>query len=118
MLSIEQDIWIGLLHHTVNEHKWVLGDGKGEGQCGHDELGTEERQKPWLSKNTKAHDALREIILKKRFLNTIPYYVHFRYVKFIFCVTVAHKYMLYNNKIIFHNFVGTLVSWNHFTITF
>jgi hypothetical protein len=75
---IEQDLWIGLLHHTVNEHKWVLGDGKGKGKCGHGDLTEAERQKPWLSKNSKAHDALRQIVMKKRFMNTIPYYVNFR----------------------------------------
>ena len=41
-----------------------------------------EREKPWLSKNSKAHDKLQEIVLKKRFLNTIPYYIHFRYVRY------------------------------------
>lgn len=66
----------------VNEHKWVVGDGKGQGRCGHDDLAGVEREKPWLSKNSKAHDKLREIFLKKRFLNTIPYYTHFRYVRF------------------------------------
>lgn len=71
-------MWVGILHHVVNEHSWVIGDGKGEGRCGHGELNEEERKKPWLSKNSSSQNALRQVIMKKRFLNTVPYYTHFR----------------------------------------
>ena len=74
-------MWFGILHHIVNEHSWVIGDGKGQGKCGHADLSEEERMKPWLSKNSAPQNALRQVILKKRFLNTIPYYTRFRLVQ-------------------------------------
>ncbi|CAB3991833.1 Hypothetical predicted protein [Paramuricea clavata] len=55
-------------------------DGKSAGKCGHDPLRDEEREKPWLEKNSKAHKALQKIVLSKRFLNTFPYFTNFRYV--------------------------------------
>lgn len=73
-------MWVGILHHVVNEHQWVLGDGKGGGQCGHGDLDDKEREKPWLTKNSPAQTPLRHIVLNKRFLNTLPYYNHFRLV--------------------------------------
>ena len=73
-------MWIGILHHVVNEHEWILGEGRGEGKCGHGILSEEERTKLWLSKSSPAQNALRQIVLKKRFLNEIPYYTNFRLV--------------------------------------
>ena len=64
-------MWIGILHHVVNEHTWVLGEDSGQGQCGHGILTEEERAKPWLEKNSLAQKVLREIVLKKRFLNEL-----------------------------------------------
>ena len=75
-------MWIGLLHHKVNEHEWVLEEGVNGGECPHEPLGDDERNKPWL-KELPAHKALTKIVMDKRFLNTIPYYVNFRYVLFI-----------------------------------
>ena len=40
----------------------------------------EERKKPWLKKNSPAHDALRKIIMDKCLLNTLKYYTNFRFV--------------------------------------
>ena len=76
----------------MDEHTWVLGDGKGQGRCGHVVLTEEERQKPWLLKNSSAHTALRQIILKKRFLNTIPYYTHFRLIYTFLKLILNNKY--------------------------
>jgi hypothetical protein len=73
-------MWAGLLHHVVNEHKWVLVEGKANGQCAHEELDGKEREKPWLVKNSPNHEALCKVILKKQFLNTLPYYTNFRYL--------------------------------------
>jgi peptidyl-tRNA hydrolase len=79
-------MWAGLLHHVVNEHKWVLVEGKANGQCAHEELDGKEREKPSqkinlnLVKNSPNHEALRKVILKKQFLNTLPYYTNFRYL--------------------------------------
>ena len=75
-------MWIGLLHHVVNEHEWVLEEGVNGGECPHEPLGDDEHNKPWL-KESPAHEALTKIVMDKRFLNTIPYYVNFRYVLFM-----------------------------------
>ena len=65
----------------VNEHQWVLGDGKGGDQCGHSDLDDKEREKPWLTKkNSPAQTALHYIVLNKWFLNTLPYYTYFSLV--------------------------------------
>ena len=76
----QQDLWRGVLHHVVDEHEWVLGQGKSNGKCSHEPLTEEERKKPWLKKTSAAHKALRKIALDKRFLGTIPYYTRFRFV--------------------------------------
>ena len=49
----------------MNEHSWVMGDGKSEGKCGHGILNEQERQKPWLVKNSMPQAALRHIVLNK-----------------------------------------------------
>ncbi len=56
----------------------MLSDDRGAGQCGRGILAEEERQKPWLTKNCAPQNALRQIVMKKRFLNTLPYYTRFR----------------------------------------
>ena len=63
----------------VDEHSWVLNYGKSSGKCGHGPLtDDDDRQKPWLLKNSKAHKALQKIVLSKRLLNTFRYYTRFR----------------------------------------
>ena len=62
----------------MDEHTWVLADGKSSGQCSHGPLSEEEREKPWLTKNSAAHKALQKVVLSKRLLNTFPYYTNFR----------------------------------------
>ena len=47
-------------------------------ECDHAPLNEDERSKPWLKKDSPPHKALTKIILDKRFLNTIPYYINFR----------------------------------------
>jgi hypothetical protein len=39
-----------------------------------------ERQKEWLDGDSPAHVALRHIVLDKRLLNNIQYYLNFRYM--------------------------------------
>ncbi|KAK3089924.1 hypothetical protein FSP39_007669, partial [Pinctada imbricata] len=71
-------IWAGVLHHVVDEHEWALSYGSMDyGQCSHSALETD-REKPWLKKGSKAHEALRRIVLDKRLLNNVPYYLNFR----------------------------------------
>ncbi|XP_062570141.1 uncharacterized protein LOC134232209 [Saccostrea cucullata] len=68
--------WIGILHHTVNVHTWVLPYSD-INECNHGPL-TEERTKGWLEKDSPAHVALREIVLDKRLQNNVPYYLNCR----------------------------------------
>lgn len=83
LLFLSQDKWIGILHHVVNEHEWIIEEGANGGKCDHDPLNEEERKKPWLEKGSPAHKALTKIVLDKRFLNTLGYYTHFRYTVLI-----------------------------------
>jgi hypothetical protein len=62
---------MGLLHHVIDEHSWAYGE------CEHETL-TGPRDKPWLKRGSEAHDALRECVMNKRFLSSLPYYVNFR----------------------------------------
>lgn len=70
--------WRGVLHHVVNQHEWVLGDGYGPGVCEHGHLPSEERDKDWLKRGGNEHERLRRVVLDKRFLNNIGRYVDFR----------------------------------------
>ena len=71
-------MWIGILHHVVNKYEGVLEESN-NGECDHAPLNEDERNKPWLKKDSLPHKAPTKIVLDKRFLNTIPYYVNFRY---------------------------------------
>ena len=75
---ILQEMRIGILHHVVNEHEWVLEEDNNGGECDHAPLNEDERSKPWLKKDSPPHKALTKIILDKRFLNTILYCINFR----------------------------------------
>ena len=81
MFPFLQDMWVGILHHVVNEHEWILEEGHNGGRCAHDLLNEAEHDKPWLKKESPAHKSLTKIVLDQRFLNTIPYYINFRYCK-------------------------------------
>lgn len=59
----------------------MLEEGSNGGRCAHEPLDEAGRNKPWLKKESPAHKALAKIVLDKRFLNTIPYFTNFRYVK-------------------------------------
>lgn len=72
------DLWVGVLHHVQNEHEWALSYvGLSPGSCSHGEL-EENRDKEWIEKGSPAHLALTKIVLDKRFLNNIHYYLNFR----------------------------------------
>lgn len=71
-------VWFGLLHHVTNEHEWILPyNDSGINACQHGPL-TEERTKGWLEKNSPAHNALRYVVMDKRRLNQIHYYLNCR----------------------------------------
>ena len=63
-----KEMWISILHHVVDEHEWLLAES-GEGKCAHEPLSADERNKPWLKKNTPVHNALREVVMDKNLLS-------------------------------------------------
>ena len=70
--------WRGLLHHTVNQHEWLLGDGVGAGKCGHGPISEEDIEKPYLVPESPSHEKLRTVILSQIFVSNVKYYVNFR----------------------------------------
>ena len=78
MLFSGQGNWIGILHHTVNVHSWILPYSDCNG-CNHGPL-LEERTKGWLEKDSPAHCALREIVMDSYLHRNITYYLNCRYV--------------------------------------
>ncbi|CAM4558290.1 unnamed protein product [Lepidochelys olivacea] len=70
-------MWCGLVHHVVNEHQWASGNGIIEGRCKHGPQ-MDEREKEWLEKGSKPHTEMCRIILDKKFLRNIPYFLQFR----------------------------------------
>lgn len=76
-----QDVWVGVLHHVHNEHEWALSYGSlAPGSCFHGDLEETERDKKWLDKGSSAHAALTKVVLDKRFLNNVHYFLNFRYI--------------------------------------
>ncbi|XP_048728592.1 uncharacterized protein LOC125646390 [Ostrea edulis] len=73
------DVWVGVLHHVHNEHEWALSYGSlAPGSCFHGDLEETERDKKWLDKGSSAHAALTKVVLDKRFLNNVHYFLNFR----------------------------------------
>eukprot|EP00794_Sanderia_malayensis_P012522 gene12522-13807_t len=66
------EIWIGVLHHVVGEHFWASE------ACIHGPLTTDDPKTP-LSMDSKSMLALHPVILDKKWLQSLPYYVHFRH---------------------------------------
>ncbi|XP_077978404.1 uncharacterized protein LOC144433886 [Glandiceps talaboti] len=71
-------IWLGVLHHVVNEHQWLFAHGGGENSCDHGPLSNDGRETEWLQKGSVAHDALRKIVYDKRFFSKVKNYLNFR----------------------------------------
>ncbi|XP_072170258.1 uncharacterized protein [Diadema setosum] len=67
----------GVLHHVVNEHEWLFTVDGRAGECDHEPL--EDATTPWLSPGSPPHQKLKEIIMDKRFLKSLPYYTDFRH---------------------------------------
>ena len=77
IISVLWDKWIGILHHFVDEHEWVLEEGINQGKCGHETLSTNENRQPWVKKESAGHKALTETVLDVCFLNILPYHINF-----------------------------------------
>ena len=71
-VSYVQNKWFGVLHHVVGEHEWH------DGQCSHGPLTAAENGKPLLDKGSKAMDALRKVIMDKRWVENLIFYVWFK----------------------------------------
>ena len=72
LVSYVQNKWFGVLHHVVGEHEWH------DGQCSHGPLTSAENGKPLLDKGSKAMDALRKVIMDKRWVESLIFYVWFK----------------------------------------
>ena len=82
-----QDDWFGVLHHIAGEHEWA------DGQCNHGPLVEAEGDKTILQKGSTALEAIRKVVINPRFLNTLQYYVTFRYCIYSYLVV----YLLHLN---------------------
>lgn len=71
-VSYVQNKWFGVLHHLVGEHEWH------DGQCSHGPLTAAENGKPILDKGSKAMEALRKVIMDKRWVESLIFYVWFK----------------------------------------
>lgn len=71
-ISFVQNKWFGVLHHVVGEHEWH------DGQCSHGPLTAAENGKLLLDKGSKAMDALRKVIMDKRWVESLIFYVWFK----------------------------------------
>ena len=67
-----QNKWFGVLHHLVGEHEWH------DGQCSHGPLTAAENGKPPLDKGSRAMEALRKVIMDKRWVESLIFYVWFK----------------------------------------
>ena len=80
-ILVFQGLWYGVLHHVVDEHEWVLPySSSSVSSCLHGPLVRDVCDvKEWLKKGSPPHQALRSIVLDKRLINQVHYYLNFRY---------------------------------------
>lgn len=68
--SLLKEKWISILHHIVNEHRWVTGEMFHA--CEHAPYSKQEsKSRPWLKKTSKAFKILQGIVLNKKLLKDI-----------------------------------------------
>ena len=65
-------MWQDVLHHVVGEHEWSDGQGP------HSPLVLSDTDKPLLGKGSEALEALTKVILDKRWLESLVFYVWFK----------------------------------------
>ena len=64
-----EECWKSVVHHISNVHEF---DGEKLTQCPHEPLDPEvAKRKKWLSRGSKAHNALKEVVLDKRLIKDI-----------------------------------------------
>lgn len=74
-------ILAGVLHHVINEHEWHFTIDGRQGKCDHGPL--EDAATPWLTSGSPAHEKLREIIMNKRFMKSMPYFSEFLHTGYL-----------------------------------
>ena len=85
-----QNKWLSLLHHVQDDH-----DGSW-GQCNHDlpllELPTNRHGDvlPWFKADEPAMEALRKVVMDPKWLQTMRFYVNFRYIVYIHVYTYMY----------------------------
>lgn len=84
LIIVFKDVWYGMLHHIVNEHVWFVPFANSTvSTCQHGPLEDGSQTKEYLKKGSAAHNALRQIVMDKRLVKNIPYYLNCRYVNFL-----------------------------------
>ena len=67
---ILKDMWIGVVHHICGERERLRGE------CNHGSLTSQEEGKTYLEKDSKAHQAVRDIVFDKEGLRSLVFYVY------------------------------------------
>ena len=68
--SILKEKWLGVLHHTRNQHEWLGGDHIT--CCEHPPYTQEEAEKrPWLHPTSKAFQVLQKVVMDRRLLQDL-----------------------------------------------
>lgn len=73
-----KSLWLGILHHSVNEHKWTMAIDGQEGKCEH-KPEAHDPSRAWLVKGSPAHKALAAVVMENAFLKKFEYYANFRH---------------------------------------
>ena len=105
ILNTVQVNWASLLHHVTNEHEWIGG------KCVHEELtdlptDQDGRELEYFSKAEPAFRALQKLILDKRWMKSLKFYVNFR------SVLVILESCIDNNIMCKYILPGTQGCWN------
>ena len=56
---------------SLDEHEWETGE------CDHEEINEQESHVPYFEKNGKDFEALQKIVLDKKWIESLKYYVRF-----------------------------------------
>ena len=84
-----EECWKSVVHHISNVHEF---DGEKLTQCPHEPLDPEvAKKKKWLAPGSKAHNALKEVVLDKRLVKDIRQLSEFCHTG---CLEVYHSLML------------------------
>ena len=75
-------IFRGVLHHVVDKHEWLSGDGAGFGQCLHGPLDDDPDRPAYLIAGSVPHKNLAALVYNKTWLKTTAQTLcNFRLVK-------------------------------------